>query len=214
MRRSKSTISAREMCTGRQPGNSSGDATCSAERGTVAMLDSLMAAILPCTDRAFAQRRSLRPAGEFDLPEAGSHFQCCCRRTMRRRSASLRHISAACTRVAMETPCKLGEALPGATPTPAGRATSTPARRHPAVSPRGPPLRPSARLSRRSARSSGSSSGPVPSAAPSVRPTLRNAAMVASDTSRSFSARWISCAVQPGNARLLETLRKPPPSNR
>ena len=36
--------------------------------------------------------------------------------------------------------------------------------------------------------------------------------MVASDNSGSFSAKWISSAIQPGNARLLDTVRKPPSS--
>ena len=55
--------------------------------------------------------------------------------------------------------------------------------------------------------SHGSSSGPVPAALPRARPTRSIAELVASDSVGSFSALWISAAVQPASATLTATSR-------
>ena len=54
----------------------------------------------------------------------------------------------------------------------------------------------------------------MPSRSPSARPTRSTAAHVAADNGSSVSARWISAAVQPGNATLSEACRYPPPASR
>ena len=66
---------------------------------------------------------------------------------------------------------------------------------------------------RRCPRSHGMSSGPVPSRSPSARPTRSSARAVPADSTSSFSAVWISSAVQPGNARLTADSRYAPPSS-